>query len=160
MLSTYNLVFLRKIIEPLVIIISGLIIGRILGKITKKVLFDLQLKSRFKLHRLMENAVKYSIYVLAVFLAIKHSGITDILINVGVIVALFLLLLLAFLLCLDLVRNSLAGVFVHKNIEEGNKIKLDGIEGKVEKISLIKTRIKSNGEIFLVPNCFIKKELS
>lgn len=148
--------FFEKLIEPIVIIIAGLIIGRILGKLTKNLLFNFKSKSKLKVHRLGENIVKYSIYIFSIIIAIKRSGTSDIILSTILVIGFFILLLLVSLNLLDFVLDSSSYLYVRRNFKEGDNIKVSNIQGKIKKISLTKTKVKSKDNILIIPNFFIK----
>lgn len=156
-LLTQNIPLLRRIIEPIVIIFAGLIIARILGKITKKILFDFRFKSKVKIHRIGENLVKYVIYTITVILAIENLGIQNILLNIILIISVFIILLLLSLNLLDFIFNFSSYFYVKNNFKKGDKIKLDNIQGVIKKISLTKTKVKLKDNVLIIPNFFIKE---
>ncbi|UCD04478.1 MAG: mechanosensitive ion channel [Candidatus Woesearchaeota archaeon] len=152
-----NIHLIRRITEPIIIILAGLIIGRILGKVTKKLLFDFKFKSKVKIHRIGENVVKYIIYILAVIFAIRNLGIEDTVLSIIIVFGVSIFLLLLSLNLLDFIFNFTSYFYVKKTFKKGDKIELEKISGVIKKISLTRTEIKLKDDILIVPNFFMKE---
>jgi small-conductance mechanosensitive channel len=78
--------------------------------------------------------------------------------------AFLILIILSILLAIkDFIPNIISGFLIYKKnlIQQGDKIKIEGLSGKVRKINLVETEVKtSSGDIIHIPNSTLtKKEL-
>ncbi|MBW2966350.1 mechanosensitive ion channel family protein [Candidatus Woesearchaeota archaeon] len=161
--------FFLKFIIAIVIILIGFIIGRIVYKILQKILHEIELNKNIRkagikklsLENIISNFAKYFIYFIAVIWALTELGLTTTILN---IISAFILLLIIISLILaikDFIPNAFAGLFIYKKgmFKQGDKITIHGLEGTIQKITLIETEIKTEkGDTIYIPNSFITKK--
>ena len=159
--------FLSKLIIAVVILLVGFIIGKVVGRLVQKVLHELELDTILKkmgLKITLESAsgmiVSVLIYFIAIVMALNQLGLTTVILYIIIGGAILLILVSTILAVKDFIPNLIAGFFVHKKgyFQEGNKIKVKGLEGKIKKISLIETEIETNKkDIIFIPNSLLVK---
>tara|TARA_B100000315_G_C14435391_1_gene522160 strand:+ start:157 stop:714 length:558 start_codon:yes stop_codon:yes gene_type:complete len=157
-----------KLLLALILLLIGFVIGRVIGKVLQKVLkeveFDLLLKKttglEYKFTEILSKLASYLIYFIFIIMAMDRLGIQTIAFNIilgGFILLIFIMILLGIK---DFIPNLIAGFFLHKKkfVQEGDKVKIGDIEGKIVNISTIETKIKTKkGDELYVPNSFLTK---
>jgi small conductance mechanosensitive channel len=160
--------FFIKFIIAIIILLIGFIIGRIVEKILQRILHEIELNKNLKktgielsLEEIISSFVKYFIYFIAVIWALTEIGLTTTVLNMISAVVLLLILISLILAIKDFLPNALAGFLIYQKgmFRKGDKISVKNIEGTVEKISLIETKIKTKkGDTIYVPNSLITKK--
>jgi small-conductance mechanosensitive channel len=158
---------LGKMIIAVVIVLIGFILGRILERITQKLLHELELDRimqrtglKISLETVLSNLVAYLVYFIAIIMALNQLGLTTAILYIivgGVIVLIVVSTLLAIK---DYIPNLIAGFFVFRRgmFKIGQRIKLNGTEGKVKKIGLVETEILTRkGDKIFIPNSLLVK---
>lgn len=140
-------IHLRQIILPIVYIIIGIILFRILKNLIRKIASNKKnlkgsQKQRIKtLEMLLINIIKYAIYIFVILAIVANFGINvkSILAGLGIGTA---LIGLAFQ---DLAKDLIAGfsIITEGSYEVGDTIEIDGFMGEVVFIGLRTTRIKN-----------------
>ena len=159
-----------NLIAAIVILVVGLIIGRFLSNLTKKVLHELELdrilkeQARVKvpLTQLITNLVKYGVYFVAILAALNQLGLRNFILNAILTIVIIILVVLMILSLKDFVPNLVAGLFLYqkRNINPGDMIQVNNIEGEVLHITLFETKIKTrSNEIVYVPNSVLTKSI-
>lgn len=158
-----------KITVAIVILIIGIILGRITAKILQKILNDLNLDSVVKKRTGFKPSIanlivvfsEATIYVIFSIIALNYVGVTSLILNV-LFIAIIFVLSISFMLALkDFLPNVFAGLKLAKNkdMKEGKKIIISGIEGTIKEISLTEIKIeKSNKDDIHIPNALFLKE--
>ena len=76
------------------------------------------------------------------------------------IAAICVLAVSVFLGLRDFIPNFFAGWYIYRKdlIKEGKQVKINGVQGKVAKLSLLDTRIKTKkGDLIYIPNSVVIK---
>lgn len=156
-----------KLIAAIAVILIGLVAARIISRIIKKILHELELNRILKeqagvkipIEEFVSSLTKYLIYFIAVIWALAELGLQTVILYI--ILAIFLVILVSFIVLAfkDFIPNITAGFFIHQKnlIKKGDIIKVKDIEGKVISISLVETMIKVNGDTVYVPNSVLTK---
>lgn len=171
-LNVYNLISesVFRVIAAIIILLLGLVIGRALSNLTKKLLHELEferiLKKQTKIKVPVEefsgSLVKYIVYFIAIIMALNQIGLTTLILNIILVVILALLIVFIILAVKDFIPNVVAGFFLSQKdiIKKGDKIKVKDIEGKVVHINLVETKIKtSKDDIIFIPNSVLTKRI-
>ncbi|MBI5391680.1 mechanosensitive ion channel [Candidatus Woesearchaeota archaeon] len=162
---------ITRILSAFLILILGIVFGRIIGNILKRTLKNVEISALLKrelnlkveIEGYLSNIVKYSIYFLTVITSLTQIGISSkvlilILMVFLVIVGIFILLAVK-----DWIPNILAWFYIIKTqkIKRGETIRIKGIEGQVSHIGLLETKIKTKTEetVFIPNNAFIREEV-
>ena len=159
-----------NLVAAIVILLIGLIIGRFLSNLTRKILNELELyrilkeQARIKipLAQLISSTVKYASYFIAVVLALGQLGLKSFVLNAVLIIILIILIIFMILSLKDFVPNLIAGLFLYqkRSINPGEIIEVNHIEGEVLSVTLFETKIKTkNHEIVYIPNSVLTKSL-
>ncbi len=159
-----------RFIVAIIILLIGFIIGRFLGRLLNKLLHEIELDKiikkaglKFSLELIISHSLTYFIYFITIIWSLNELGLTTTILNM-ISAAALVVVIISFLLAIkDFLPNIIASFFINQKeiIKEGDKIKVDKLEGKVIKIGLIETEIKSKkGDTIFIPNSsLIKKEL-
>lgn len=158
-----------NLIAAIAIILIGLVIGRFLGKLIKRVLHELDLNKTLSqkgiqspVEQIISNIVQYLIYFIALIMALNQLGLTSRVFHIILILVLLLLIAFLILTIKDFLPNLMAGMFLlrRKHIKPGDKITVENIKGVIQEIDLIETKIltKSN-DIMIVPNSILNKNI-
>jgi len=158
---------LIKLIVAIAILLIGLIAARIISRIVKKILNELELNRVLKeqagvkipMEEFISTMTKYLIYFITVIWALTELGLQTIILYIILTIVLVIMVSFIILAFKDFIPNITAGFFIHQKniIKEGDIIKVKNIEGKVMKISMVETIIKVNGDIVYVPNSVLTK---
>ena len=171
LLQNYNILLndiLTKLVIFTTIFILGLVIGRFLGKITCKILNELEmdkiLTKNFNmvvdLEKIIGKLVQYAISLWAFLYGLSQINI-DIRIFVYLLfLVVFFLVIFAILEVKDYLTNLFIGIFMinKKFLKIGQKIKIGDIEGEIIKITNIEIKIITDkNDTFFVPNAMLRK---
>ncbi len=162
--------FTLNLVASIVILVIGLLVGRFLSNLTKKVLQELELdrvlkeQARIKLPltQLISSIVKYLIYVAAIIAALNQLGLKSFILNIVLGVIIIILVIFMILSLKDFIPNLVAGLFLFqkRNINPGEMIRVNNIEGEVLNITLFETKIRTrNHEIVYIPNSVLTKSI-
>lgn len=160
--------FLIKLIAAIVIILIGFIAARVLSKLTRKALHELETDKILKeqagvkipLEEFFSSLIKYLTYFTAIIFALNQLGLTTIILQIILFVVLAILVGFIILAFKDFIPNITAGFFMHlkRTINERDTIKFKNIEGKVIHINLVETKIETkNKDIVYIPNAILTK---
>lgn len=159
---TSNFWLLNSVIA-IAIFISGLVLGKIISKIVRKVIYNIQInniinknaKKKIYLDKIISEIVKYLIYFFSAIMALSQLGIATTILNILSGALLIFILIVVFLSLKDFIPNITAGFFIYvKNyLQEGDKIKMQDIEGIITTFGFVETQIKTKqGDIIFIPN--------
>lgn len=155
-----------NLIVSILIIFLGLIFGRFLGNLTKKILSELEADRLIKKHISLElkaenvlgNLVKYASYIIAIIIALNQLGITGIVL----IIVLFLVAIIALGIILfdlrDFSHNFMVGLFSKKRklLKKDQEISISSVKGKIVEISITEIKVKTkNEDIITIPSSLL-----
>ena len=160
-----------NIIGALLILVFGIMIGQIAEDVSLIVLSDDRIKGSFKdlisnLSVTFSLAVKYYVYFIALTMAIAQLGFAALTLNI--IVATLSLIIASSLIIMfyfgvkDFLPNAIAGEYIRNNglIKEGDSLKVNEFEGKVEEIGTLHTTLKNRKDVYTVPNSLILNNIT
>jgi small-conductance mechanosensitive channel len=162
--------FAIKLIAAISIVVVGLLVGYIAGKLARRMLHELELNKVLKeqglkipLEELIASFVRYIIYFIALIFALSELGLRTIVFSVILGVILVILIAFVILAFKDFIPNVTAGFFIHQQgfIRKGDRIRVRNSEGVVMHTDMTETRLKlDNGDIIYIPNSLmIKSEI-
>lgn len=160
-----------RIIASLVIALLGLIFGSFFGKLTKKMLREIELDKFIKkdtkmrmlsLEKTLPNIVKYVVYLVAFYFVLEVLGA----VTVALYVVLGIILLSIFLTLImslrDYFPNLVAGIILYKKnrFKTGDNISMGNTTGEIVQFTKTDVKILSKkNELFIIPNAlFLKQE--
>lgn len=159
-----------NLIAAIATLILGLLIGRFLSNLVKKLLHELELdrilkeKARIKLPltQLITSIIKYIIYGIAILLALNQLGLRSFILNAILTIIVVLLVVFMMLSLKDFIPNFTGGLFLYqkRSINPGDVIKINNIEGEILNITLLETKLRTkNNEIVYIPNSVLTKNV-
>ncbi|AJF62835.1 MAG: Small-conductance mechanosensitive channel [archaeon GW2011_AR20] len=162
--------FTLNLIAAIVILLVGLVIGRFLGNLTRKVLHELELdkllreQTRFKipLEQFLGSLVKFIVYFIAIIFALDQLGLQTAILNIILAIIIMIIVIFMILAIKDFIPNLMAGLFLHqkRNIKPGERIEVNNVEGEVINITLTETKLRTrSGEIVYIPNSVLTKNV-
>src|SRR3989344_1212484 len=167
-LETNQATLTLNIVASIVILIFGLILGRFLSNLTRKLLDELELDRilkekvhiRVPVSEFISSSVKYVVYILFIILSLNQLGIENIVLNIvlGIIFLFLFVFILAYIK--DFIPNFIAGIklYKRKSVKKGDIIKVNTVEGRILNINILETKILStNKEIIHIPNSLLNK---
>ena len=154
----------------LIILLIGFTAGKLLGRLLKKILYEAELDTvakkmgvKLSLERKFAALAEYLIYLITIILALNQIGLTNTVLKIALASILLLLLISALISIKDFLPNSIAAFFIHKKrmLKKGDDIKVQGIQGKIQKIGLVETHIitKNKDSIYIPNSALIKSKL-
>ena len=159
-----------NLVAAIVILLVGLVVGRFLGNLTRKVFHELELdkllreQTRFKipLEHFLGSLVKFIVYFISIIFALDQLGLQTAILNIILTIILIVIVAFIILSVKDIIPNLIAGLFLHqkRNIKPGEKIEVNNIEGEVINVSLTETKVRTkNGDIVYIPNSILTKNV-
>jgi small-conductance mechanosensitive channel len=160
--------WLTKIALAVIIIFTGFIIGRIVGKLVYKFLKEIELNNALKkagiplqIDKAASKIAKVMIYLIFIIWALNELGITTTVLNILLIAALVILIISFLLAAKDFIPNLISGVslFNRATIKKGDWVKIEQLEGEVIKTGLLETQLKTKkGDVVHFPNSSLAKK--
>jgi small-conductance mechanosensitive channel len=165
--SKYIGATLNNVIAAVVILLIGFIIGKLAGRFIQKALHEAELDKILKkagakvtFEKALSQITEYFIYFITIIFALNQLGITTVVLYIIALAAMVILVISAFLGLKDFIPNFIAGLVIYRRdlIKEGKKVSINGVSGKVHKLSLLDTIIKTpKGDIIHIPNSVVVK---
>lgn len=159
---------LVNLLLAVVILLIGFVVARMAAKITERVLGEIELNRLLKnstridvsAEQFITSTVRYLIYFFVIIMALNQIGLTTTILYI-ISSAIILILIVSFILALrDFIPNMFAGLSIQKKgfITKGDRIHFRDVEGTIEYLNLVETRIKTDkGDIISVPNALLAK---
>lgn len=160
-----------KLIAAVGILLIGILLGRIVSKLIKRGLKEIELNRllreylnvKIDVETFINKFVTYFIYIIATVMALEQIGLTMTIFYIILGIILLGVLIFIIMTIKDFVPNVAANIFIRKKkiIKEGETIKVKNINGKVIKMDLIETKLETqDGDIVFIPNIvFLKNEV-
>ena len=161
--------FYTKFILAVITLFIGVIIGRFVGKLLQRVLHELELdtlirkttKIKFSIEEIISGFFSYFIYFVTIIMALNQLGITTKILEI-ISVAIFIIIILSiFMGVREFIPNIISGIFIHQKrfLREGDKVKIGNVQGKIVKISLTETWIRTKSDdMIYIPNALLTKK--
>jgi hypothetical protein len=159
----------NNIVLAILIFFTGLIIGRIMGKIIEKTFSNIELDKimynkgfSFSIQKLSFILISTSIYIIFFILALNQLGITHLLFSILIIALLTLLLLTIMLSAKEDLPNMLAYRKIKKipEFKIGEELNSTYGSGEIIKITKRQIQIKTKQEdVISIPHSILLKEL-
>ena len=158
--------FFFKLLSAVIILLIGLLIGKILGRFVRKALYEIEGNNimkfvgfRINIEKTLGELTSAIIYIYTFYLSFSQFGITNLLVY-GIGIVILLVVGISFLLSIkNFIPNLFDGFIARRkyHLKVGNNFKFDNTTGKIEKITLkdIKIRTKDN-ELLFIPYTFLR----
>ncbi len=155
-----------------IILIIGIIISQIIGRITKKSLEKIKInyfiKETFKikidLEKIIPTTIIYLLYFYFLLFSLSILGLNRIILSIIGIIILIIIFLSLLIFLRDLIPNIIIGYEIYKKklYEKNDTVIYEGEKAKIKEINLLNTIIeKETGEKIILPNSIIlKKEIT
>lgn len=162
-LDTFFQGWYSKILVAAIILLVGFVIGKFVGRLLYRILKELEISAIIKkgtgvkLHveKGMSVFLTYFIYFITAIMALNQLDITTTVLSMLSGAVIVIIVIAVALAIKDFVPNLFAGFYIYKNrfIKVGERIKVRGIEGTVQEISLLETKLKTKeGDTVYIPN--------
>ncbi|HII30322.1 TPA: mechanosensitive ion channel [Candidatus Woesearchaeota archaeon] len=154
---------LNNFVLAAVVVLIGLMIGRISGRFTKRLLNELGLNSYLKrktginiaAEEFFEGIISTVIYIITAYFALRQLGIAAFIINLAAFIALIALLVSVLFVIRDFAPNIVAGLMIRQRqlIKTGDRISVFSVKGSVRELGLVSVQIRTaEGDTIIVPN--------
>jgi len=157
----------NSIITAIIILLIGFIIAKLIGRLVQRVLHEAELDALLKkagakvsFEIALSHIAEYFVYFITIIFALNQLGITTFVLYALAIAAIAVLIISVFLGLRDFIPNFMAGWYIYRKdlIKEKQNVKINGISGRVVKLSILDTRIKTKkGDLIYLPNSVIIK---
>lgn len=155
--------FVNRFFIAALLLLIGIIVGRILGTFTHKFLHSAELNKTIEkatgsvapVEQIISHFIRYITYFLFLVMGLNTIGITTTVLTV-LAGAVFAIIVLSIILGVkDLLPNAIAGLRIQQQglVIKGETITVDSIRGRVESVNLTDTQILTpSGDTIIIPN--------
>ena len=157
-----------KLIGALLILFIGLIIGRILGVLVKRLLRGVNLDKnlrkalnvKFSVERFLSQILSWLVYIATIIMSLNYLGLTTLILTIITAVVVLILALSLLLAVRDMLPNAFAGLSMkyRRDFAPGDRIKVKTVEGVVDEINFLSTKVKIGKDLIVLPNSLFQKE--
>ncbi|HII94594.1 MAG TPA: mechanosensitive ion channel [Candidatus Methanofastidiosum sp.] len=143
--------YVPNILIAFFVVIIGLVVADKIAIFVEKVFEDTNIPKYW----FFGKGIRYFIYILVGTMALTQLKVSTGIIVITITVMMVLASIITILGLKDIVPNFFSGVFIifYRHINVGDTIKIEDMEGVVEEVSLVYTKIKrADGKYLLVPN--------
>ncbi|RME31395.1 hypothetical protein D6789_02905 [Candidatus Woesearchaeota archaeon] len=159
---------LNEIIIFFFIVFISFLIGKIVGRLVRKLLGDFKSDAWFRkllgtsipAAKLISGFTAGAIYTIGVIIALRAVGLGPAVITLLVVI-LFVSVVLGLLVALrDLIPNAVAGLTLRsrRDIRVGARLKMSEVEGLITEVTLLETHVKTReGEMVIIPNALFTR---
>ena len=149
-----------------IIMLAGFIISKIVGKIVKRVLANVELnkvlaKAKFTpMSDAVGGIVEYVLYFATLLVALQQFGLANITVWIVGIIAAIVIIFSLTLTARDFIPNAVVGLFIRKrlNAKLGKQVQIGMISGKLVHVGAVNSTIRSKDE-YCVPHLYASKYL-
>ena len=158
-----------KLLVAFIILLTGAIIGKLLGKLTNRILHEIELDNilkkatgkELKFEKFISSFAMYLVYFITIIMVLNQLNVTTTVLQMILAAVIIIIIISVILAIKDFVPNAFAGLYIYRRglIKEGETINLNGIVGKVAHINLVETKLETKeGDLVYVPNSTITKK--
>ncbi len=157
-----------EVLAAVIILLVGFILAKLFGRVVQRVLHELEVDKILKTATRIEvkfeswvgTFVTYFVYFITIIMALNQLHITTTVLQMLSAAVIIIFIISVILAIKDFVPNTFAGFYIYRNkfIEEGETIRVKGIEGKIIHINLVETKIETkDGDVVYIPNSVLTK---
>ncbi|MCM2325441.1 MAG: mechanosensitive ion channel [Candidatus Woesearchaeota archaeon] len=151
----------------IVILLGGIIIGKLVEKFLFRILKEIGINKAFRdfglkinADQMFSNLAAYIIYFVSLVSALEQLGLANVVLTLISIAILLVVLISFFLAVRDFIPNVSAGIYLYSKIKEGDNIEVNDIKGVVLSLDLLQIRIKTKrGDTIHIPNSTVSKSI-
>jgi hypothetical protein len=165
-ITQFEDIIVTKFVIALIILFIGLLAGLLIGKITLKLLRELDVNTLFKnylgydlkLDEVIAKGLTWLIYVITVLLVLYQLGVATFVVNAASIFIILLALVLITLSMKDFVPNFIAGLKISRRdlFTIGDQVRVDRFEGTIVDMELLEVLVETKGgDILMVPSSYL-----
>lgn len=169
--SMINPIFLN-VLNALVIIFLGLILGRILRSLILKIFefsdLDTFLKQKFRIKKtsnIVSRILEVFTYLVAVIFALVKINLATTIITTFIIILIVFLALFFIFGLNDIIANFFSGIIfrIKKTVSIGDKIKIKNkdkvLAGTIIDMNILEIKIKTEREELVIPNTLLSRSI-
>jgi len=153
-----------QIAVALITIFVGVIIAKLAGRVTKRVLAEAELnkilvRAGFKpMSDAVGALVEYCIYIATVLVLLQQFGLTEIVLGIIAIIALAVIAFSLTLTVRDFIPNAIVGLYIRKRMQSklGKQVQIGAVKGRLEHFGVVASTIKNEDENY-VPHLYSSK---
>ena len=160
----------NQLVVAAIILFIGLIAARLLGKLTERVLSELEVNKLLlqlarvdlALDEVAGSLVKYFIYFFAVIFSFSVLNVQFLFLDAAAALLAVVILLSILLSLKDFIPNVGAGFFLHQkgSVKRGDLVKVGDVSGRILSIDLFDAKIETdNSDILYVPNSYFVQNM-
>jgi len=145
---------LVEFLPSLFVAAFALIIGLVVGDKAKLHVSERLRSIKLPAVSVIPELVKYSIFYVAILIALGQLGVETMALVVLLGVYAFAIVIVALVAFWDLLRSGAAGIYLllREPYSIGDRVRIDDNEGIVQEVDVFTTRIESDGEEYIIPN--------
>ncbi len=143
--------YVPNIVIAFFVVIIGLVVADKVAIFIEKVFEDTNIPKYW----FFGKGIRYFIYILVGTMALTQLKVSTGILIITITIIMVLWSIITIIGLKNIVPNFFSGVFIvfYRQINVGDKIKIEDMEGVVEEVSLVYTKIKkADGKYLLVPN--------
>jgi small-conductance mechanosensitive channel len=156
-----------KVLVAVIVLLIGFIIGKLAGKILQWFLRTLKINKRikditgtqFRAEQFLSGTLSTGIYFIVIIMALTVLGMAPLIVtilSIGIIVLIFAMVILSIK---DFVPNYVDGFRVRQRLDEGDKVIIKNVSGRVQDMTWTDVKIiVKNGDVLYIPNSLFLKE--
>jgi len=143
--------YIPNILIAFFVVIIGLVVADKIAIFVEKVFEDTNIPKYW----FFGKGIRYFIYILVGTMALTQLKVSTEILVITITIIMVLWSIITIIGLKGIVPNFFSGVFIvfYRQINVGDRIKIDDMEGVVEEVSLVYTKIKrDDGKYLLIPN--------
>ncbi|MEN6379605.1 MAG: mechanosensitive ion channel domain-containing protein [Methanofastidiosum sp.] len=143
--------YIPNILIAFFVVIIGLVVADKIAIFIEKVFEDTNIPKYW----FFGKGIRYFIYILVGIMALAQLKVSTEILVITITIIMVLWSVITIIGLKSIVPNFFSGVFIvfYRQINVGDRIKIDDMEGVVEEVSLVYTKIKrDDGKYLLIPN--------
>ena len=148
-------IFMPRFIGAIILIVIGFIIADFFGKVFEEA--GRRFLGEDIISRVLAGLIKYSIALIALIMSLALIGLDTASLTVMFTAILAALLIMLVIGIKDLFPNFSAGLHLKKSLKPGEKIRVAGHQGLVERIEPFSVTLKAKGGSVTIPNSLLIK---
>lgn len=157
-----------NIIAAIIILLIGFIAGKLVYRLSYKILKELEIGKAFQkagidmpIEKKISKILSYLIYFATVIFALNQLKIATPLLYILFTAVMIVIITTVLLSVKDFIPNMFAGFYIYYKglLNIGDEIEVNGLKGRITEITLTRTSIRTpRGDTVIIPNSVMTKE--